>query len=313
MSEALVFNIQGFSIQDGPGVRTTVFLKGCPLHCLWCANPESQEFRADVIHSPTKCVRCFRCVKGCPEGAITMPAIIHEKANPVIDHSKCYTCKHQACTHACYESALTSVAKVMDVEDVMKRLRSDAPFFRQSGGGVTVSGGECLCHPEFVAELFEECKDEMIHTCIETCGYCEWERFKKVLRYTDMVLYDLKHMDTEVHKQLTGVGNELILENFKKVIAETRCTVIARIPCVPGYNDSIENLEATAKFIKEAGGNKVHLLAYHRLGVGKYEGLGRDYLIDGDLATPSDEHMQSLKAVFDRNGIACFIGGNSGY
>ena len=310
----LVFNIQGFSIQDGPGIRTTFFLKGCPLSCLWCANPESQTFTWDVLHTKSKCVRCFRCVKLCDKGAITLPADpMSEDATPVVDHSICAKCEDHKCVDGCFEGAFEDVGKPMTVDDLMDIVSDDAVFFHQSGGGVTVSGGEPMMHPEFVREFFEACHDEYVHTCIETTGCVPWETMKPVMEHTDMVLYDIKHMDTEVHKQLTGIGNEMIHENLKHLLNETQCSVIVRCPIIPGCNDSRENLEATAKFIKEAGGNIVHILAYHRMGMGKYEGLCREYGLDEELETPSDETMQEIQKIFQSYGLKCGIGGNGLY
>lgn len=314
MNQALVFNIQGFSIQDGPGVRTTIFLKGCPLHCLWCANPESQLFCCDLLHTRSKCVKCFRCAAACRHGAVTLPADpTAEDAFPVFDHKRCIDCADHSCVNACHEAALETVGKLMSVEDVMDRVLSDEPFFRKSGGGVTVSGGEPLCHPEFVEELFAECKDNYIHTCIETTGFCDWEKFKKVLAHTDLVLYDLKHMDPAEHKRLTGVDNHLIKENLKKLVNETSVNVVVRIPTIPGLNDSEENMEATAAYMREIGAGKVHLLPYHRMGMGKYEGIGRDYLVSDDTVTPSNERMEQLRAIFQARGLSCYIGGAEGY
>ena len=238
-----------------------------------------------MIHSPTKCVRCFRCVNACPEGAITLPPVIHEKANPVIDHSKCYTCKSQACTNACYESALTSVAKLMDVEDVMKRLRSDAPFFRQSGGGVTLGGGEVTSQPEAAINLLQACKQEGLHTAIETCGYTKKETILRFAEYVDLFLFDLKHIDPDRHFELTGVRNEMILENMEELIMR-RKHVKVRMPMLKGINDSEAEIRGVIEFLKPFKEFKnfegIDLLPYHKLGVNKYVQLGMDYPIEGD-------------------------------
>lgn len=310
----LVFNIQGYSIQDGPGVRTTIFLKGCPLKCLWCSNPESQTFCGDVLHTRSKCVKCFRCVNLCERGAITMPEDPYaEDAYPIVNHKLCADCDDHPCVKGCYESAFEDVGTLMTVDDLMERIEADAPFFRNSGGGVTLSGGEPLVHAEFCQALFEECKDNYVHTTIETTGYAPWEKIKPVLEYTDLVLYDIKHMDSEVHKDLTGVGNELILENLKKIVAETKASVIVRIPVIPGLNDSDENMHATAAFAREAGVGIVHILPYHRMGMGKYEGLCRKYHIDEDMESPSDERMEEIQKIFQSHQLKCGIGGNGLY
>ena len=311
---ALVFNIQGYSIQDGPGIRTTVFLKGCPLHCKWCANPESQMSYWDVLHTRTKCVKCYRCVNLCKNGAIGMPD--HpgaDNAYPIIDHSICAECKNHTCVLGCYEGAIEDVGKLMTVDELMEKIEADIPFFRKSGGGVTLSGGEPLVHDKFCRDFFRECKENYIHTAIETTGYAPWEKFKAVLQYTDLVLYDVKHMNSAIHKELTGVPNELILENLEKVRTETQASVIIRIPVIPGANDTNENMEATAEFAKKAGVGIVHILPYHRMGMGKYYGLGREYPLGEEVESPSDERMQAIQKIFQAHGLKCGIGGAGNY
>lgn len=311
---ALVFNIQGFSIQDGPGIRTTVFLKGCPLNCLWCSNPESQTTGWDVLHTKSKCSKCFRCVSNCKNSAITMPENPMDKdAWPVIDHTICANCQMHTCVDGCYNAALENVGKQMTVDEVMDRLEGDEPFFRKSGGGVTLSGGEPLLHAEFSREILRRCKENYIHTAIETTGFAPWEKFQSVLEYTDMVLYDIKHMDSAIHKELTGVPNELILENLKKTVAETSATVIVRVPVIPGANDSDENMEATAAFVQQAGVGIVHILPYHRMGLGKYAGLCREYPLGEEVESPSDERMQQIQKIFQKYHLKCGIGGNALY
>ena len=304
---ALVFNIQGFSIQDGPGVRTTVFMKGCPLSCQWCANPESQVFRSDVIHVPSSCVHCYRCVSFCTKGAVKLPEKLGD--NPIFDHDVCVTCEDQdMCEHSCYEAAIERVGKPMTVDEVMDVILHDEPFF-SNGGGITVSGGEPLMHPEFLEELFSECQDNYIHTAIETCGYVAWDKFEPVLRYTDLALYDVKHMDPVAHKELTGVSNELILDNLRKIMDETNTEVIIRIPVIPGANDTDENMDATARYAKEIGAREIHILPYHRMGMGKYTGLGREYPLGEEVESPSDERMEVIRDIFRSYGLICKIGG----
>ncbi len=306
--KAIIFNIQGFSIQDGPGIRTTVFFKGCPLSCKWCANPESQVFKSDIIHVPTKCTHCFRCLSFCTKGAVKLPDEIG--GNPIFDHSICVNCEDQdMCEHSCYSAAIEKVGKNMTVDEVMDILLDDEPFFRKSGGGVTVSGGEPMVHPEFVKELFIECQDNYIHTAMETCGYVAWDVFKEVLKYTDLVLYDIKHMDPEIHKELTGVTNEVILENLRKIVSETSTEAIIRIPVIPGANDTNENMHATAQYAKEIGIREVHILPYHRMGMGKYIGLGIEYPLGESVESPSNERMETIRDIFRSYGLICKIGG----
>ena len=308
--KALVFNIQGYSVQDGPGIRTTVFLKGCPLRCLWCSNPESQLFHSDVLHSTRKCVRCYRCVNLCKKGAISLPKNPGaEEAFPIIDHKFCAECDDHTCVFGCYESALQDVGTLMSVDEVMDTLLADAPFFQQSGGGATLSGGEPLMHDEFCRELFKQCRDNYIHTAIETCGYVPWEKFKSVLEFTDLVLFDVKHMNSEVHKKLTGVPNELILSNLQKILTETKAAVIIRVPVIPGANDSDENMKATAEFANKVGVRNVDIMPYHRLGTGKYAGLGRDYPLGLDVLELSKERVKEIQEIYQSHGIICNVGG----
>ena len=308
--KALVFNIQGYSIQDGPGIRTTVFLKGCPLSCLWCSNPESQTLCGDVLHSTTKCVKCYRCVNLCKNGAVSLPKNPGaENAFPVINHNICADCQDHTCVYGCYESALQDVGKPMTVDEVMETLLADAPFFQSSGGGATVSGGEPVLHHEFCRELFKQCRDNYIHTAIETCGYVPWEKFKSVLEFTDLVLYDIKHMDSETHKKLTGVPNELIHNNLRKILTETPVSVTMRVPVIPGANDSNENLEATAEFAKQLGLRHVDIMPYHRMGMGKYARLGREYPLGEDVLELSKDRVKEIQELFQARGLVCNVGG----
>ncbi|PSH03430.1 MAG: Phenylacetate decarboxylase activating enzyme [Acidobacteria bacterium] len=306
----MVFNIQGYSVQDGPGIRTTVFLKGCPLRCLWCSNPESQTTPKDVLYIRAKCVKCHRCVNICKNGAISYNPDLEPEGYVTVNHEICATCKDHVCVQGCYESAYEDVGTPMTVDQVMEILEADQPFFVQSGGGVTVSGGEPLLSHEFLRELFKRCKQSYIHTAIETTGYAPWDNFKSVLEYTDLALFDVKHMDPVIHKQLTGVSNELIHSNLEKVFAETKTQVVIRIPVIPGGNDTVENMQATAKFMKKIGAREVDLMPYHRMGMGKYAGLGREYPMPPGVETPPAEKINELKAVFESNGIVCHIGGN---
>ena len=312
--KALVFNIQGYSIQDGPGIRTTVFLKGCPLRCLWCSNPESQTFAPDVLLTPAKCVSCGTCLKMCRHGAVHIPELSEGgRPIPVLDHSICAECGDQRCVFGCFGQALETVGDFMTAEELVDRIEKDAPFFRNSGGGVTLSGGEPLMHPAFCLAFLQRCREIYIHTAIETTGYADWEAIEPLLEYTDLFLYDLKQIDSKKHKELTGVGNEKILDNLKRLLAQEKAAVIVRMPIIPGLNDDEEDLRRAASFIKENGGHIVHILAYHRMGMGKYEGLGREYRMDADLESPSDAHMEEIRTLFASYGLTCGIGGNGLY
>jgi pyruvate formate lyase activating enzyme len=308
-SEALVFNIQGYSVQDGPGIRTTVFLKGCPLRCQWCSNPESQTSSRDVMQVRTKCVKCYRCIKLCKNGAISFPKNTETEAFPVIDHAVCCNCTDHICVQGCYEDAIEDVGVPTTVSEVMDTLLADEPFFRQSGGGVTLSGGDPLQHEEFDRELFKQCRENCIHTAVETSGYVSWEKFKPVLDYTDLVLYDLKHIDPIAHKEFTGVSNELILRNLERILTETSVSVVVRVPVIPCANDSDDDMKAIAQFANKIGVREVDLMPYHRLGTGKYAGLGRTYPLGLEVTEPSKERIKDIQRIFQANHLVCSVGG----
>jgi pyruvate formate lyase activating enzyme len=300
----IVFNIQHYSIHDGPGIRTTVFVNGCPLRCLWCQNPESQSKTPRLFFSREKCTGCGQCLAACPQEAIR----IVDKVSQT-DRSLCKGCGQ--CTLICPNEARNIMGKEMTAKEVFKDVISDEVFYKNSGGGVTISGGEPLSQPEFVTEILKLCKNAGLHTVVDTSGYADWDTFKQVLAFTDMVLYDFKHMNPEEHRRFTGVSNELILDNARKIIKEfPKITFVARMPVIPGYNDSNGNIVRTALFITEELGEsvKVNILPYHRLGETKYERL--------ELASecvrikqPSDKHMEELRSKIESFGLSTSIGG----
>ena len=267
----LVFSIERYALEDGPGVRTLVFLKGCPLRCEWCANPESQLHQPEVLYYPNKCVSCGRCIELCPQQAISLD----ETFGLVTDREKCVTCG--LCAENCYYAAREISGKTMTVAEVMDVVERDKLFYEKSGGGVTLSGGEPLVQASFVAELTHRCQKQGIHTAIESSLCANWETVNKTLEYVNLVFVDIKHIDSSFHKQRTGVGNERILENIKLLDGLGKPFII-RVPFIPGFNDDIE----TQKKIYAWTLPLKHLLwmevlPYHRLALGKYRGLGRDY------------------------------------
>jgi len=298
-----VFNLQHYSIHDGPGIRTTVFLKGCPLRCLWCQNPESQEFKPVIFFNAEKCTGCGMCVEACPEAAIQ---IADGKSKTDRKH-----CKGQGiCAGVCPNEARSLMGRYMTAREVFEDVNADAIFYQNSGGGVTLSGGDPVAQPEFSAGILKLCRDAGIHTAIETCGFAKWDILNDILEYTDLVLYDIKHMDSARHREYTGVPNELILENAKKICKELKLPMLARLPIMPGYNDSPENMKSCARFIaNDLGGSvKVHLLPYHRLGESKY-GLMEESSKSISITPPSDEHMEELRRIFESEGLTAVIGG----
>lgn len=285
--KGIVFDIQRFSIQDGPGIRTTVFLKGCPLRCLWCSNPESQKFPPELFFSESLCVRCHRCVEVCPTGATEL----NSDGTIQINYELCKACGE--CVKVCPSGARTTSGKLMSIEEVLDMVKKDSLFYRNSGGGVTASGGEPLYQPDFLIGLFKECQEAGIQTALDTSGYACWETIEKILGYVDLVLFDIKHMDSEKHKEYTGVDNKLILRNAEK-LAQERKPLIIRVPLIPGYNDSEENIMALARFMRERELVRIDLLCYHQFGRKKYEMLGREYKLSG-VNTYKDEEVQMIK------------------
>lgn len=299
----IFFNIQRFSIHDGPGIRTTVFMNGCPLHCFWCQNPESQTLRPEIFFDAEKCKGCGKCVQVCPEQAVEIFEG-RSKTNREL-------CKGNGkCTEVCPNEARNLIGREATAEEVFKEVAADEIFYQKSEGGVTLSGGEPLTQPQFAMSLLKLCKDAGIRTAIETCGYGRWETVRQILNYVDLVLYDFKHMDPVEHEKCTGVSNVLILENAKKIHNELFIPILARVPIIPGYNDSVMNIEATAKFIAAELGSsiKVHLLPYHRFGETKYERLERPSK-SLSIEPPSEEHMSELQRIVESFGLTAIIGG----
>lgn len=268
--KGIVFNIQRNSLHDGPGIRTSVFLKGCPLRCRWCCNPESQTIMPELANMTFKCVACGACAHNCPMQAIHM----NEDGKPVRDVKKCVNCG--TCKRICKEGAWKYYGKEVTVEDVLREVFKDEAFYRKSGGGVTFTGGEPSLQGEFLRELLKGAKDAGIHTAIETCGHMSREYLQSILPFVDLFIIDIKHMDSEKHKELIGIGNEVILENAR-YIAQSGARHVFRIPLIPGLNDTEDNLQETGKFVKSLGDVHMVVLKFHQLGSAKYDYLQKEY------------------------------------
>ena len=268
--KGFIFNIERFTLHDGPGIRTTVFLKGCPLYCEWCCNPESQSAAPQLAYFKEKCTACGRCLSLCPKGAIASG----EKDQPVIlNFALCDGCGN--CAPACIPNALVMMGEEKTASEIVEIVKRDLPFYLRSGGGVTLSGGEPLAQPMFSTEILRQCKVEGIHTAIQTCGYATQADIDRVLPTLDLVIFDLKHLDAAIHQTLTGKSNQLILENLNYINFQEKELVI-QIPLIPGMNDSEENLAASFHLAQSLSHVKgVSLLAYHALGQSKYSRIGQ--------------------------------------
>ena len=294
-----VFNIQRYSIDDGPGVRTTVFLKGCPLTCLWCSNPESQNPAPEVSWRYTSCKQCGTCVGVCPSASITLDA-----GEIRVDRKKCDYCGK--CVDMCVQEALSISGKPMTVEEVFKVIKRDYDYYEASGGGITASGGEILGQAGFVAALFQRCREESIGTCADTSGFGDPAALKRILEYSDLVLYDLKHMDPQEHKRACGQSNELILSNLE-IALESGVEVIIRVPLIPDYNTSDEALTAIAQAVREKTCDaEVNIMPYHSYGANKYRMIGKMYQLD-DLRELMQQEKNRAKEIFESVGLKCEI------
>jgi pyruvate formate lyase activating enzyme len=335
----LVFDVDRFAIHDGPGIRTTVFLKGCPLRCWWCHSPESQRGHPQLLYMERKCTGCGLCLDACPVEALSLLEMAGGQVSApwtadhgrrtadggqagaapaaqtvAVDWARCTPCG--ACAEVCYPGALEMAGEWMMVEQVVNEVVKDAAFFATSGGGVTLTGGEVAQQATFAYEVLRGCRDRGIHTAVETAGLAPWPAYALLAQVTDLFLYDLKQMDPARHRELTGVPNRLILDNLRRLASRPQeqhggdapYQIVVRVPCIPGLTDTEGNIQAIAAFVSELGIEQIHLLPYNASAAAKYAWIGQPYRL-ADLTPQSAEQMQCLAGICESFGLRTQIGG----
>ncbi|MDI6775966.1 MAG: glycyl-radical enzyme activating protein [Syntrophales bacterium] len=301
-SRGIVFNVQRFSIGDGPGIRSTVFLKGCPLKCPWCANPESIRLEREIILGGEKCIKDGKCVEVCQERAISLA-----DDRWGMDWRKCDYCLK--CAEVCLSRRIKIVGMEMTVEEVMKEVMKDESLYRRTKGGITLSGGEPLLQWQFALALLQEAKRKGLHTAVDTSGYAHGDIMEKIAEYTDLLLYDIKHMDSRKHQQATGVPNQQILDNLQKIAVETKTKVWIWRPLIPDFNDSEEEMERLCKFVLDLGPavEKISLLPLHKFGELKYHATGKVSPYQG-MPLYSDERVEEFRRLIESRGLKADVG-----
>ena len=304
-TKAIIKAVDEYAVHDGPGARALVFLKGCNLHCKWCQNPELIKFEPEIWFHKSFCKGCGKCQDVCPVNAINLEGdVLHR-----IDKEKCLGLDCSKCVEVCPHNALQVVGYEITAEELYKQLAKYKVFYQGSGGGVTLTGGDPLHLSDFSAEVLELCQKDNIHTAIETSLYGSYKNLWKIARYCDLILTDIKHMDSEKHKEGTGVPNELILENFKRLNEDFKGEIVVRVPLIPGYNDDEENIRKTAEFLAPLERVKgIDLLPFNVFPVAKFEALGIDWIYKG-VQKQSDKHLNKLYKIAKSYKTHCTIGG----
>ncbi len=317
----LIFDIQGYSVHDGPGCRTLVFMKGCPLHCEWCANPEGIRTAQDIMFRNSKCVhqknKCRRCIDACPHQAISINPQAVQPANNTedepqlwFDRSLCNLCADHQCLQVCYFEGLRYCGDWKTVPELMHIFHRNRHYWGTTGG-VTFSGGEPLLQYRYIQAVLEACRKEQIHTAVETTAYCRPDVFLELMSLVDFAFVDVKHMDTRQHRDKTGVPNEPILGNIKTLVASGwPGRLVLRMPVIEGYNDTEENITATAQFMQQMGLVEINILPFHRLGDSKWTQLGKEYAYRESPTTP-EETLYNIQSYFLDRRIACYVGSDT--
>ena len=296
----IVFNIQRYCIHDGPGIRTTVFLKGCPLNCPWCSNPESIHPDSEIVYDKNHCIHCETCIHLCP-----MRALKFIDGELKFERDICNQCN--ICVQNCMSGGLQLIGNSLTADDVIQQVNKDLSFYKRSGGGVTFSGGEPVFQYHFLLSLLKKFKAEKIHTTIETGGFQKWEILSKIVEEVDLVYYDLKIIDDKKHKRIMGVSNSLILSNAKMMIKNYSAKVIFRIPIIPTYTDSEDNIKGITNFLKGIGyKGGIEIIPYHRFGESKYHLLNKSYKLKG-ISPPITDQLQKIKDMIEEEGFSVRI------
>ena len=302
--QGLLLDIDKFASHDGPGIRTTVFLKGCPISCLWCHSPESRLNQPELIYQDERCNACWLCLAECPHNALR-ESISDEKMVAVLDRALCDVCGK--CVEVCYPGALKVAGTQVTVGELVAQVEKDKPYFRASGGGVTLSGGEPAQQAKFAYHFLRACQEKEIHTALETTGYAKWGVIASLAEVTDLFLFDIKVIDPASHQKFTGVPNKIILDNLQKLAGIAR-EIHVRVPCISGVNDSLAQIEGTARFVASIGLSQIVLLPYNSAAGAKYAWLGREFALS-DTETQDDHYMNNLADICRQAGLQVQIGG----